>query len=137
MVLRGGERVAQSSVGHAGGHRVPRVMCSKTQQVNPHSGRCGGLRGVYVGLVGRGRLLKLEVRAAAGAEDAGVRGVLPSLLGTSDAADEGPAPLREEAARAGKARRILGRDGESVNRDTLRSANSPLAIQACMEISIK
>lgn len=66
-------------------------------------------------MVGRGRLLKLEVSAAAGAEDAGVRGVLPSYLGTSDAASEGPAPLQEEAARAGRARRILGRDREFVN----------------------
>lgn len=115
MVLRGGEHVAQSAVGHPSGHRGPRVMCSKTQQVNPQSGRCGGLRGGCAGVVGRGRLLKLEVSAAAGAEDAGVRGVLPSYLGTSDAVGEGPAPLQEEAARAGRARRILGRDREFVN----------------------
>lgn len=51
---------------------------------------------------------------SSGAEDAGVRGVLPSYLGTSDAASEGPALLRRKQPGAGRARRILGRDREFV-----------------------
>ena len=49
--------MAQSSVGHPGGHRGPKVMCSKTWQVKPQSGRCGGLRGVWWG--GQGEIAKV------------------------------------------------------------------------------
>ena len=46
LVLRGGLSVAQSSVGHPGGHRRPKAKCSILGRSKPQAGKYGGFRRV-------------------------------------------------------------------------------------------